>query len=91
MQKIFKIVPAILIAAAFGVPAAHAGMVTFNISGADTGTITFVESGGTITGVSGSFDGSPVSTVLATGGIGGNDNLYYSTPPYLDNRASRFS
>jgi hypothetical protein len=90
MQKNFRLIPAMLIAAAIGAPAAHAGMVTFDISGADTGTVTFTLSSTMITGVSGTFDGSTILTILPAGSIGGSDNFYFPTAPMLDDGGVSF-
>src|SRR5579862_5985553 len=74
-------------------PAARAGTITLSISGADTGTITLTETGNDslITGISGTFDGSTIGSLIAAGGIGGNDNLFFTPAPYLDNSGVSFT
>ena len=73
------------------VPSASADTINLAVSGADSGNIAITETGGTISSVTGTFDGSVISGLVATGGIGNNDNLYNSTAPYLDGSGVSFS
>jgi len=85
MRKALWIAVALLILG-IRVPAAHAdAMYTYTISGEDTGTITLTvdTSDEIVTGVSGTFDGSTIGTLLAPGSIGLNDNSYYEPPTYV--------
>jgi hypothetical protein len=76
-----------------GGAAARAGTITLSVSGADTGTITLTETGNgsLITGISGTFDGSTIGSLIAAGGIGSNDNLFFTPAPYLDNSGVSFT
>jgi hypothetical protein len=85
----FKIVLLSLVGAA----AASAGTITLYVSGADTGTITLTETGNNtlITGISGTFDDATIGSLIAPGGIGGNDNLFFTPSPYLDDFGVSFT
>ena len=78
----------LLFLVAIGASTMRADDVTLYISGADTGTITITETGGVITGATGTFDGSSIATLLPIGGWDLNDNVYNSTQPYLYNGIS---
>ena len=76
-----------------GAVAATAGPITFNftISGVDTGNFAITESSGTITNITGTFDGSTISSLLGTGTFSSNDNLFFTPAPYLDFGGVSFS
>jgi hypothetical protein len=85
---------ALCLFAVIGAPAAHAGTITLTIGGTDTGTITLTETGNDtpITAISGMFDGSMIeSPPIGAGGIGGNDNMFFTPAPYLDGDGVSFS
>jgi hypothetical protein len=78
--------------AAIGAPNAHADNYSFTISGADSGSITITESGGTITGITGTFDGSTIASLLPAGGLVlNNDNSFTPAAPFLDGSGVGFS
>lgn len=89
MRKSLWIIPFLF--AVIGAPAAHADTVDFTISGEDSGSIAITESSGSITAITGMFDGSTIASLLPTGDIGNNDNSFFSTPPYLDADGVSFS
>jgi hypothetical protein len=91
MLKTSLIFSALFLVVVFGVPIAHADTFDFAISGADTGTIAITESGGAISMITGTFDGSTIYLLLTPGHIGDNDNKFSPTAPYLDNSGVSFS
>lgn len=91
MLKQSWMIPTLFLMAAIRVPTAHADTINFRISGADTGNIAIIETAGTITGISGTFDGSTINALIALNGFGGNDNLFTSTSPYFDGSGLSFS
>jgi len=93
IAKISGIVPALCLFAVLGAPTAHADQITLTIGGADTGTITLTETGNDtpITGISGTFDSATIGTLISANGIGGNDNLFFTAPIYLDSNGVSFT
>jgi hypothetical protein len=91
MRKSLWIIPGLFIITAIGAPAAHAGTITFNISGGDTGSIQITQAAGLISAITGTFDGSAISALIAPGGFGGNDNVYTGTLPYFDGSGVSFT
>jgi hypothetical protein len=83
--------PALLLSAALAAPAARADMYDVTVSGADTGSLVITESSGNISVVTGTFDGSTVDSLLPTDSIGGNDNTFSTSAPYLDFNGVSFS
>ena len=79
-----------LVAMSFA-PSVKAETIDFAVSGPDSGNVVITETGGTINSITGTFDGSAISGLVATGGIGNNDNLYSTTAPYLDSDGVAFS
>jgi len=76
-----------------GSAAARASTITLYVTGADTGVITLTESGNDtpITAISGTFDGAGIGALIPTGGLGNNDNTFYTPSPYLDDVGVSFS
>ena len=83
---------AILVLSVFlPMPAVHAAIIDFTISGGDSGSIAITESAGTITNITGIFDSSTILALLPVSSIGGNDNVYTGTSPYFDGGGVSFS
>jgi hypothetical protein len=76
--------------ATLSTPTAEAGSITLNITGADTGSITLTETGNDtpITNIAGTWDGSTIAGL--TTGLG-NDNLFFTAPPYFDTEGLAFT
>ena len=72
-------------------PSVKAETIDFTVSGPDNADFAITETGGTINSITGTFDGSAISGLVATGGIENNDNLYNSTAPYFDGDGVGFS
>jgi hypothetical protein len=85
--------PSLLLAAI--APVAHAAPLTFDfiLSGVDSGNITITETAGIISNITGTFDTETITSILPSGGgsIGVPDDLYFTTPPYLDGGGVSFS
>lgn len=91
MRTYLCLIPALLLTAALAAPAAQADMYDVTVSGADNANLVITESSGSITGITGMFDDSNVGSLLLTGDIGGNDNAFSTSAPYLDNNGVSFS
>lgn len=95
LQKAMWFSPSLLLIAAMAAPAAHAGPIvySFAISGIDSGTIAITETTGVISNIIGTFDTKTISSILPTGSstIGVPDDVFFTTPPYLDGGGVSFS
>ena len=88
----FRLRSAVLILSTFLLAcSAHAGPINFTLSGADTANIAIFVSGGVVTSITGTFDGSTILALLPVLSIGGNDNVFTGTSPYFDNSGLSFS
>jgi hypothetical protein len=88
MRKSLWIMLAVLLVA-IGAPNAHADSFTFTIGGPESGSGTLTTNGLSsgsylITKITGTFDGSAITSLLAPGGFAGNDNLLFPASPQLD-------
>jgi PEP-CTERM motif-containing protein len=89
MRKYLWVIASLLLFTAIAEPNAQADSFTFTIGGPDSGSGTLTTnalSGGSylVTGITGTFDGSAIASLLAPGGFAGNDNLLFPTSPQLD-------
>lgn len=96
MRKSLWIIPLVLLFGSIGAPNAHADSFTFAVTGAYSGTGTFTTnplSGGTylITEITGTFDGSAITSLISLGGFMANDNLLYPSIPFLDGSGVSFT
>jgi PEP-CTERM motif len=91
MRRSLWIIPALFLSAAIGVPTVHADTFNLTITGADTGSIAITESGGIISAITGTFDTATINSLLPVNSIGGNDNLFSPTQPYLNYNGVSFS
>ena len=88
MRKSLWIILTVLLVA-IGVPNAHADSFAFTVNGplSGSGTLTTdpLSLGGyLITDITGTFDGSIITALIAPRGFNGNDNELYPTSPQLD-------
>jgi len=88
-QKILWIIPVLFLF--ITAPNAHADTFSYTVTGDDSGSLSITEAGGVINAISGTFDGDTITSLLAPGSIGANDNLYFTTPPIFDNDGVSFS